>query len=695
MQTKSTRPDGKRNYTDGVRVVHHRRPLVRNVLVAVAWALLFAGCRSSSSHPDRDAGRPDAMPVDRQDIDPRSRLGVVIATITASDAEILRDRPVLAAQKYAIMAADPFAFFRGSLGLFLFDWKDAVRGLQATAFPAGGADPFGLGDAHPENFGTMRTRTGQMRVEPNDFDTADRLPYLWDVRRFAVGMCLAARRSNSDDLAQRAAVGALDAAIVRATVTSYTNAMATLATAAPRPAIEPGQGNVVLDDLFTRAIADGDRRDELAQLTIVDDVRKLVRGNFNPLQAGDVTRDLPARGRLAVSQTLADYRGTLTMPPAANELVPLDAVQEFGQGIGSYPRIRSLVLLRGGSANKDDDRIIEMKELPAQGTLPLPINSTFATPQERILAALTAAWTERGADPLWGTGTWLGIPIQIRTESAGFKTVRVARLVGALGTADAISGLGVDLMRLIARMHAAPVAGGTSFASPIAAAIAGNVGGFVDEQTRIGMAYCDQVMSDWLLFQQALSQLGPTLGVPGDSTHAPTAELRVLYDPNVDPGQAGVDPVVAPVIINEVSASGGPDYVELTNATSSDQSIAGFGVADSDADGGPRFSQTARFSLGATLTSGGKVVVVGGFAMPMPDLQTTCVPGLASCYQAQWGISAANGETMFFLSPDNVIVDQVSYPRNALPTGNSWGRLPDARGPFSAGAASAGGINTP
>ena len=77
------------------------------------------------------------------------RADIVVAALTAGDAEFLWDRPALAAGKYARMATDPFAFFRGALALFLRDWNDSAMGLQATRFAAGDARPIGLGDAHP------------------------------------------------------------------------------------------------------------------------------------------------------------------------------------------------------------------------------------------------------------------------------------------------------------------------------------------------------------------------------------------------------------------------------------------------------------------------------------------------------------------------------------------------------------------
>jgi uncharacterized protein (DUF2252 family) len=655
------------------------------------WFVASLAAACGSSHARRDGGAGDAS----ADWGPGSldgalgpRADVVVGAIVGGDADILRDRPALAAGKYLLMAGDAFTFFRGGLALFRTDWDDAADPLHATVFGADDARPMGLGDAHPENFGTLRTRAGTFRVEPNDFDVADRVPYLWDVRRFGVAMCLAARLSNPDDVTAQATTAAAARDVVAAAARAYADAIQSLAAGGARPVIEGSGGNPVLEDLFARAERDWESRAELDQLTEMKaGVRRLLRGAPDPAQPWDTTRALPARSRIGMAATVADYRGTLPAPPPVTELCALDAVQESGQGIGSFPRGRALVLTRGPTTERTDDVILEVKELPPQGSLPLPVPTTFASPEARLLAALEAGFTERGADPLWGVGSWpaAGFTVQIRTKAAGFKTVRVDHLIGPMGTPAAVEGLGAALVTLIARMHAAPV-GGTSLAA-IAAAIAADPDGFVEEQTGVALGYCDRVLTDWALFRQALSVLGPTLGVVGDPAGVSSAELRTLYDPQSDPKAAGIDPIVGPLAINEIGAVT-TEFVELINAAGSAQPLAGYGVADADTDGGPRFERASRFAADATLAPGARIVIIGGFAAPAVGLQDACLPGVAHCYQAGWDISDSDGETMFLLSPANVIVDQAHYPDDTAGADQAWGRLPDGSGPFMLGAAS-------
>ena len=96
----------------------------------------------------------------------------VVAVLTRADEPLLRSRPQLVASKYRAMAGSPFAFFRGSFPLYL---HDTTGGQVAEASPfLAEVFPFTVGDAHPENFGTLLAADGSLGLEPNDLDAADR-----------------------------------------------------------------------------------------------------------------------------------------------------------------------------------------------------------------------------------------------------------------------------------------------------------------------------------------------------------------------------------------------------------------------------------------------------------------------------------------------------------------------------------------
>jgi hypothetical protein len=140
-----------------------------------------------------------------------------------------------------------------------------------------------------------------------------------------------------------------------------------------------------------------------------------------------------------------------------------------------------------------------------------------------------AAWAIPDADPRWGATTLVGLDAQLKTESAGQKTVRVKRLTGKRGTPEALAGLARVLGGLLARVHAAPRPDDGAPAATISAAIGADAAAFADEQAEAGDAYAASVIADHPRFRAALDALGPLLGVPFDPAYAPPPDLAALY----------------------------------------------------------------------------------------------------------------------------------------------------------------------
>ncbi len=132
-----------------------------------------------------------------------AREAVITNALVGADLAVIRARPGLVAGRYARMATAPYEFYRGSLAVFLRDWRDGAMPLSRSRFALDWPQPLGVGDPHPENFGTLLGADGALRLEVNDLDGADRVPYLWDLRRLTVGLCLAARLANEGDAPAR------------------------------------------------------------------------------------------------------------------------------------------------------------------------------------------------------------------------------------------------------------------------------------------------------------------------------------------------------------------------------------------------------------------------------------------------------------------------------------------------------------
>ncbi|WP_214367486.1 DUF2252 domain-containing protein [Pseudonocardia sp. H11422] len=120
---------------------------------------------------------------------------IVDTLVTAFD-DLMRAAPDAFRTKFRKMAADPFAFYRGSACLFYADV--AVR-----------EDPWAdertsrvwiQGDLHAENFGTYMDGDGVLIFDVNDFDEAYLGHFTWDVTRFAASLALLGwRKAISDD----------------------------------------------------------------------------------------------------------------------------------------------------------------------------------------------------------------------------------------------------------------------------------------------------------------------------------------------------------------------------------------------------------------------------------------------------------------------------------------------------------------
>ncbi|MFM7652410.1 MAG: DUF2252 domain-containing protein [Vulcanococcus sp.] len=87
--------------------------------------------------------------------------------------------------RYARMAADAFACFRGSA---------AVMTADLAALPHSGVEVQLCGDAHLLNFGYYASPERALLFDLNDFDETLRGPFEWDLRRLLASLVLATRQ---------------------------------------------------------------------------------------------------------------------------------------------------------------------------------------------------------------------------------------------------------------------------------------------------------------------------------------------------------------------------------------------------------------------------------------------------------------------------------------------------------------------
>ena len=125
-----------------------------------------------------------------------TRTAQIVDTLVNAFADLMSADPAAFRAKFRKMAADPFAFYRGSACLFYAD----VARLDDRWVDERSARTWIQGDLHAENFGTYLDSDGRLVFDVNDFDEAYLGHFTWDIQRFAASMALLGwRKALSDD----------------------------------------------------------------------------------------------------------------------------------------------------------------------------------------------------------------------------------------------------------------------------------------------------------------------------------------------------------------------------------------------------------------------------------------------------------------------------------------------------------------
>src|SRR3954471_6517381 len=114
------------------------------------------------------------------------RESFIVDCLENAFADLMEADPDAFRTKFRKMAADPFAFYRGSACVFYADvadaedrWADERTGRVWIQ-----------GDLHAENFGTYMDSAGIFVFDVNDFDEAYLGHYTWDLQRMAASLAL-------------------------------------------------------------------------------------------------------------------------------------------------------------------------------------------------------------------------------------------------------------------------------------------------------------------------------------------------------------------------------------------------------------------------------------------------------------------------------------------------------------------------
>jgi uncharacterized protein (DUF2252 family) len=124
-----------------------------------------------------------------------ARAARIVDTLVEAFSDLMTAGPAAFRTKFRKMAADAFAFYRGSACLFYADMaeRDDPWADERTS------RVWIQGDLHAENFGTYMDGDGVLIFDVNDFDEAYVGHFTWDVTRFAASLALLGWRKAIPD----------------------------------------------------------------------------------------------------------------------------------------------------------------------------------------------------------------------------------------------------------------------------------------------------------------------------------------------------------------------------------------------------------------------------------------------------------------------------------------------------------------
>ncbi len=249
--------------------------------------------------------------------------------------------------KFRKMAADPFAFYRGSACLFYSDMdklKDKWADEQTSKI-------WIHGDLHAENFGTYMNSEGVLVFDVNDFDEAYVGHFSWDLRRFVASLALMGwQKALPDDDVRDLATTYLQAYVEQ--VAHYVDQVEDHAYALRLDNTE----GAIHEVLRTARMA--------TRVGLLDAVTEIVDYNRKLRRTSD-TRDLSKTERKKVEGAYKRYLKTI--PAAKREHHEVfydvkDIVGKKGFGIGSAGLPAYNVLIEGYNQALENDIVLTMKQ---------------------------------------------------------------------------------------------------------------------------------------------------------------------------------------------------------------------------------------------------------------------------------------------------------------------------------------------
>jgi uncharacterized protein (DUF2252 family) len=274
------------------------------------------------------------------------RAELIVDVLADAFSDLMAADPAAFRHKFRRMAADPFAFYRGSACLFYADMakRDDPWVDERTA------RVWIQGDLHAENFGTYMDGAGRLVFDVNDFDEAYLGHYTWDLQRLGASVALMGwLKALPDQDISRLVETYLRAYLdqVRQFVEGDRDHEWALT-------LETAQGPVAT---ALRRAQLSTRVDLLDRATVVEDYERRFRNGPGVRRLDDAEREV----------VVDAYRRYLRTLPGSKRLGSItyelkDVVGRSGFGIGSAGLPAYSVLVEGHTQALENDVVLTMKQ---------------------------------------------------------------------------------------------------------------------------------------------------------------------------------------------------------------------------------------------------------------------------------------------------------------------------------------------
>jgi uncharacterized protein (DUF2252 family) len=430
-----------------------------------------------------------AAALDVADHDARRRH--IVETLVEAFSDLMAADPAAFRVKFRKMAADPYAFFRGSACLFYADvaqlddpWADDRTGRIWIQ-----------GDLHAQNFGTYMDGTGVLIFDVNDFDEAYLGHFTWDLQRFAASLAMIGWSKALPDVDLER--------FVRMATAAYLDQVHTFATRDDDAefSLRLDTTDGVVHELLQQARLHS-RNHLLGRLTELDGYERRFRDSAGVRRLDDGERDDVLAAYDAYLDTIPQDRRMLDTAYAVK-----DVVGRGGFGIGSAGLPAYGVLIEGPDQALENDVVLSIK----QGNVAAPsrvvrddrIRSYFKHHGERT--ALSQRALQAHADPLLG---------YTELDGVGFVVSEVSPYEAGLDWSDLtepndISAVVDYLGRAVAKVHCVSDSDSDQSLVPfqteqaIEAVVSGREEDFTAWLCRFALQYDEITRTDHALFVEA------------------------------------------------------------------------------------------------------------------------------------------------------------------------------------------------